>query len=267
MLQHGKLRKISSLVPPVVQDNSKTAYFLAAYGEVDWIARFKLQTSGADPATDQLTRTDDIQSRLEPRAPTVKEPNGFQLNVGSTTFKTPTVQIGKFLWNTREVKVGNFARWRLYRFSTTGDRPLTQITPSTMPGGKDHTFTASVAVTSDEPGAPAFVNFARTIPGGGADPEARVTMMMAVGPNNSSSQWRFTVVAASDAEHQQGSNTTCGGGPAGPGGPPTPPCFWSPYSSNQLDPNDNGFAWGFNGLVDGVRMIDWIVRAGQVEWN
>jgi hypothetical protein len=252
-----------NLAPPIVLDGSTTSFFLSpgGSGQGDKIKRYALDSPSTDPKADTLTTTASINVASWTAAPNAVQPNGQTLDSLEGRFQSASIQDGTSLWNVHTINVGGFARWRLYKFSTTAKDPLFTVTPSTVDAQNDFLFNPSVATRSDAPGDPAFVTFSRTIPSI-TSPKGYAGMLIAKGPNASSTGWKSTLISKSLDQYQEtgfiGGSTPCNSSAIGT-------CRWGDYSATQIDPADTTHAFGFNQLIIGVTSKNWTTKGSEVQ--
>jgi hypothetical protein len=246
---------IGNLAAAAVGDANTSMYILSPGTTA--ITRLRLDTAGTI-GTDALVSTPSISIASAPVPPDAAQPNGQRLDTVDGRFVAQTKQLGGFLWNVRSINVGGFARWQLYKLSTTGTTPLFSFTPTTATcAGADHLFMASVDTNSTAPTALAYVTATRTCPSQGA--AGRAAHLIFQGPNASAAGWVFNTVETSATQFSTtGLGTSCNLAP-GRGS-----CRWGDYSSTQIDPATPTRAWGFGQLVTGTTQFNWNTRAGQV---
>lgn len=234
----------AGLVPPVVEGEAEKAFFLATgFQSGNRIRRYVLSTKGRKPRSDTLAATAPIVIPRWDAPPDAPQPNDVLVDTLDGRFVAPTAQIGKALWNVHTVKVGDFARWRLYKFSTTTTAPLFTLTPSNTAG--EFLFSASVAASAQE----AFVTYSRTHPD--EPTEGHPAMLIAHGPNGDAAGWIFDRIATSGGDVFDDCSFV------------TDVCFWG-GSTTQIDPTNPNHAWGFAQLNGGSSSFNWRTRAGRV---
>jgi hypothetical protein len=237
---------LPDIAPPIVRDTSLRAFFLSTgAGPGSTIRRYKLQT-GVTPANDVVVNDGPISVPAWASPPRARQPNGALLDTGNGGFFAASIQIGTTLWNVHTIKVGNYARWRLYKFSTAARVPSFTFTPTTT-SGRDFLFNASLATTGTATAGRAFVTFSRTIPTNAVS--GRLSMMIGAGPNALATGWKFNLIAISP-EQVTGCKLAAGY------------CFFR-GSTTQIDPGGGG-AWGFSSLFKSQDQFDWITRAAKV---
>ena len=225
---------LGNMAPPIVQDASDTAYFLANNTVGDEIARFAYNSS-----SDTITRTAPISVLPYSPPPRALQPNFHQLDTSDGRFASASIQNGTSLWNVHSINVNNYAVGRLYHFSTTGTIPV--FTKDLFTSATDYIFNLSVATNTTH----AFVTASRTDPFDRLNGNA--AMLVFHGSNSSDRGWTFDVVATSLVPMSCVSD-----------------CRWGDYSATQIDPSDNTKAWGFNELSAGPSEGDWTTRAALV---
>jgi len=251
-----------NLAPPIVVDGAASAFFLSpgGAGHGDNITRYRLDVHTLDPVADALITTLAINVDPWTAAPNAPQPNGQRLDVLEGRFQS-AIQDGTSLWNVHTINVNGFARWRLYKFSTTGRSPLFTVTPSTVDAKNDFLFNPSVATRSESPGDPAFVTFSRTIPSA-QRLSGNAAMLIAKGPNDSRAGWRSTLISRSLDQYEEtgyfGGSTPCNKAAF------IHTCRWGDYSATQIDPADTTHAVGFNQLIIGITSKNWTTKEGYV---
>jgi hypothetical protein len=246
----------TKLVPPRVLDGGVSAYFLSLK-DAHTVARFKLKIAG-QVANDTLTATPDITVPAVQSNEAAVQPNGVHLWAGGVDFRTPSVQIGTTLWNVHTVGAANgHSKVRLYKLTATGTSPNMTLTLSTLSYHNDDLLAPSVATDSTAAGAEAFVTFTRTIPSNATTGNA--TLMLARGPNSSTSGWTSMVLAKSPGQFSKDMF-----------GDPCPSsasdgCAYGPNSATLIDPV-HGLVWGIgeiitNGTIGGAGSeLNWVVK-------
>jgi hypothetical protein len=249
-----------NIAPPLVLDTNLKAFFLSpGSGSGNALRRYVVDTNFPSATQDTIAATPLIKIPAWSAAPNAQQPNGQTLDSLDGRFQSASIQFGTLLWNVHTVNVTAFARWRLYKLSTSATAPIFTFTPSTVGARNDFTFNPSVA-TRPGKGAKAFVTFSRTIP---SNPKAgRAAMLMARGPNGAAAGWASTPIATSPAEYlfANGSHTiTCNTWS------PRFTCRWGDYSATQIDPQNPDQAWGFNQLITGGDQFQWTTKAAEVQ--
>ena len=147
------------------------------------------------------------------------------------------------------LRVDGHARFRVYKFSTTGTTPLMTLTPTT--NGADDLFNATIATASETAGSRAFVSATGVF----ADQVAGPYAMSFTGPNDSAMGWSYDMVAhnPSDFATTDGS-TAC----------PSTGCAWVASSGVAMDPGDGNTAWVANQLTSGTSATNWTAVAAAV---
>ena len=251
-----------NLAPPIVLGGGTKSYFLSpgGSGQGDTITRYKLDSGSTDPLLDRLTTTRSINVRSWTLGPNAPQPNGQTLDVLDGRFQSASIQAGGALWNVHTINIGGFARWRLYKFSTTETDPLFTLTPSSVADQNDFLFNPSVATRSDASSDPAFVTFSRTIPSL-HNPNGYAAMLIAKGPNASRKGWSSTLISKSLDQYEEtglfASSTPCNESDIRT-------CRWGDYSATQIDPVDTSHAFGFNQLIIGVTSKNWTTKGSEV---
>jgi hypothetical protein len=249
--------------PPIVLDGSTTSIFLSPGGNGfgNSIKRYALDSSGGNASSDTLTTTTSIKVRAWSAAPNAPQPNGQTLDTLEGRFQSASIQDGTSLWNVHTINVGGFARWRLYKFSTTGTSPLFTVTPSSLGHPVDYLFNPSVTTRSDSSGDPAWVTFSRTIPSFG-NPDGFAAMLIAKGPNSAKGGWASTLISKSLDQYEEtgfiGGSTPCNSSAIGT-------CRWGDYSATQIDPGNSNHAIGFNQLIIGITSKNWTTKGSEVQ--
>jgi hypothetical protein len=240
-------RAISNLAPAVVGDLNASMFILSpGSGSGNSLRRLRLDTSPAGVGSDALVSTANISIPAWTAPPNAAQPNGELLDALDGRFQSASKQIGGRLWNVHAVNSSGFARWRLYKLSTTGTSPLFTFTPTTSTcANADHLFNPSVDTNSASTSALAFVTASRTCPSQATS--GRAAHLIFRGPNSSPTGWVFNTVQTSATQF-----VGCGSG-----------CRWGDYSATQIDPSNTGRAWGFNQLVTGSSQFSWNTRAAQ----
>jgi hypothetical protein len=251
----------TNLQPPIVLDDDPKAFFLSAGRQGgDQIRRYSIMTKGPidrDAIDTGLSSVDVPEWR---RPFDAQQPNGEALDASDGGFLAPSIQVGKRLFNAHTVRIGDFARVRLYKISAAGEL----VNEFTLPAADgEHNFIASFATASADNDAPGFLTFTRTIPGKPA--QGRAAMMMAVGPNGKNAGWRSFVVQVSPGEFTKSSSgRTCNNHRDGG-------CDFGAWSSTQIDPGNPTRAWGFSelittGTIGGAGSdLNWTTRAARVK--
>ncbi|MFL5258148.1 MAG: hypothetical protein ACJ8AS_00210 [Hyphomicrobiales bacterium] len=252
-----------NLAPPIVLDHSTSAFFLSpgGIGQGEHITRYRLDSPKANATSDTLTSAGAIKVAAWTAAPNAPQPNGQRLDSLEGRFQSASIQDGTSLWNVHTINVNGFARWRLYKFSTTGKSPLFTVTPSTVVNRDDFLFNPSVTTRSDSPGNPAFVSFSRTIPS--LDKQrGNAAMLIAKGPNSERAGWGSSLVSKSLDQYEEtgyfGGSTSCNNDPD------IHTCRWGDYSAIQIDPADPTHAVGFNQLIIGRTSKNWTTKEAFV---
>jgi hypothetical protein len=249
----------SNLAPPIVTDTATTAYFLSPGGSGygNSIRAYALIPSALGPGSDRLSGSWSMTVPFWSAAPQAPQPNGQSLDTLDGRFQSASVQTGSSLWNVHAINLGNFARWRLYKFSISTNTAVVLATPTTSDCGNcDHLFNPSVAVNSGK----AFVTASRTIPSNSSTGSAAILIFS--GPN--SSTWKgsnaaFNVIATSPAQFvTDGFGNFCNQ-------TDIQACRWGDYSATQIDPSNTATAWGFNQLIGGSTEFDWTTSAAQAQ--
>ena len=225
-------------VPPVIRDNATEAQFLRVDGTSGNLIQrdvFNLDTLVG------TTSTIAVNSFTPP--PPVAQPNGQKVNPGDGRFLGPSTQIGTSVWNVQPIGVDGHARFRLYKFSTSGSTPLLTFTPTIY--GDEDLFDATMATASDAAGASAFVMATAYAP----THVGNQLLTLFNGPNDSPAGWSYdggpltaTYFATTDGA------TACN--TAGS-------CAWAPSTSVVIDPSDTSSAWGFTEYVNGTKQTEW----------
>jgi len=249
--------------PAVVSSSAVTQMFLlsAGSGSGSSISRRRLNVSASGPSSDTLSTLSSIAVSSWTAPPDASQPNGQRLDASDGRFASATKQIGSNLWNVHTINVGGFARFRLYKFSTSGNSPLFTFTPTTSTcSSADHLFNASVDTNSTVSGTLAFVTASRTCPSQSTTGKAAHVIFR--GNNSSSAGWVFTTIETSATDYATENGIACN--TASPPNKPRDSCRWGDYSATQIDPSNTGRAWGFNQLVTGTSSFNWNTRAGLV---
>jgi len=249
--------------PAVVSSSAVTQMFILSPGSGSGssISRRRLNVSTSGPSSDTLSTLSSISISAWTAPPDAAQPNGQRLDSSDGRFATATKQIGSTLWNVHSINVGGFARFRLYKLSTSGTSPLFTFTPTTNScPNADHLFNASVDTNSTVAGTLAFVTASRTCPSQATT--GRAAHLIFRGNNSSSAGWIFTTVETSATNFATENGFACN--TAAPPNKPRPNCRWGDYSATQIDPSNTGRAWGFNQLVTGTTAFNWNTRAGLV---
>ncbi len=175
------------------------------------------------------------------------------LDAGDGRFLGPTTQIGNSLWNVHTVNVDGHARFRVYKFSTTGTAPLLTFTPTIL--GTEDLFNATMATGSETAGSRAFVSASAIAPG-----VAGAYVMSFTGPNDSAQGWSFDIAwwnAIDFATSETTTPTSCNASAAGS-------CAWTNSSGTAMDPSDPTTAWVFNQYTIGTNQTNWAVAGAAV---
>ena len=242
-----------NFAPPIVLDQTTDAIFISTGpGSDNKIAGVKI-TTDIKPEKDALSALTNINIPNWTAPPDARQPNGQKLDTLDGRFQSASTQIGNVLWNVHTINVSGFARWRLYKLSATTDVPLFMFTPAFGAGA--HNFNPSVATGSAIASRPAFVTYSRTIP---AKATGTAAIVIASGPNASSTGWAATVVERSLSQFVKIGSERCNVSAAGA-------CRWGDYSSTQMLPGSTGKAWGFNELAVGPGDHEWGTRGAQAE--
>jgi hypothetical protein len=242
---------VPNIAPPVVQDSSTTPFFLSpGSGSGSSITRYRID-QGAHATLDTLTTTSPITITSWTAGANAPQPNGQTLDTLDGRFQSATIQNGTNLWNVHAVAFGA-AVARLYQLSTTGTSPL--FTKDLFTAGSDSVFNPSVATNATQ----AWVTASRTYEVAGT-PNGNAAMLIFNGLNNSNTGWSFDLIATSTTQFTQefvnGGFVACN--TAVPPNKPRTSCRWGDYSSTQVDPSANFFAWGFNELITGSTSWNW----------
>jgi hypothetical protein len=255
----------SNLAPPIVTDAGSTAYFLSDGGNGfgNAIINYALTVSPAGPLNDTLSGSVRIPVPSWSAAPQAPQPNGQNLDTLDGRFQSASIQTGTSLWNVHTINVRNgfrnYARWRLYQFSTATNRATVLATPTTSDCANcDHLFNPSVAVSSGK----AFVTASRTMPSKGTAGYA--AMLIFSGPSTCS--WGslncgavFNRVVTSGTQFvSDGFGHPCNR-------TDIQACRWGDYSATQIDPLNPASAWGFNQVITGSTEFNWTTDAAQVQ--
>jgi hypothetical protein len=262
----------SNVAPPIITDSSRTAYFLSPGGSGfgNSIRGYALTPSAQGPFNDQLTGPVSISIPRWTAAPQAAQPNGQRLDTLDGRFQSANIQTGTSLWNVHTINVGNFARWRLYKFSIATHTATVLATPTTSTCSNcDHLFNPSVAVNNL---GKAFVTATRTIPSKSGTGNA--AMLIFSGPNSSawtSTNSGFNLVTTSATQFVYAINGA-GTNYVRCNRTDIQACRWGDYSATQIDPSNTATAWGFNQLITGatagepgVTEFDWSTNAAQVQ--
>jgi hypothetical protein len=253
----------TNIAPAIVSSSAVTQMFLLSPGSGSGssVSRRRLNVSASGPSSDSLSTVSSISIPAWTAPPDAAQPNGQRLDSSDGRFASATKQIGSSLWNVHTINSGGFARFRLYKFSTSGTSPLFTFTPTTSScSNADHLFSASVDTNSTASGTLAFVTASRTCPSQAT--AGRAAHLIFRGNNSSSAGWVFNTVETSATNFATESGFACN-----TASPPTKPrasCRWGDYSATQIDPSNTGRAWGFNQLVTGTTSFNWNTRAGLV---
>ena len=181
--------------------------------------------------------------------PKAAQPNGQLLDTLDGRFVSQIVQKGDYVtgaeaWLVHSVNVGGLATGRLYHMVIPRPGSNSCTVRDLYTTNNDHIFNLSVAVNATQ----AFVTASRAIRS--QPTSGNVANVMFRGPNNSASGWTFDVVSTSASQF-----TNCD---------PFSGCPWGFYSATQIDPSDNGRAWGFNELITGPAATNWTTQAAVV---
>jgi len=248
-----------NLAPPIVTDTGSTAYFLSPGGRGfgNSIRRYALMPSALGPGSDKLASPVSISIPSWTAAPQAPQPSGQALDTLDGRFQSASIQTGTSLWNVHTINIGNFARWRLYKFSTAGSTGTVLATPTTSDCANcDHLFNPSVAVNSGK----AFVTASRTFKSNSSTGNA--AMLIFAGPNASawtSSNSRYNLIATSASQFvTDGFGSPCNQ-------TDIQACRWGDYSATQIDPSNTATAWGFNQLITNSTEFDWTTNGAQVQ--
>jgi hypothetical protein len=248
-----------NVAPPIVTDAGMTAYFLSDGGNGfgSAILSYGLTVSPDGPLNDTLSDPVSIAVPSWSAAPQAPQPNRQNLDTLDGRFQSASIQTGTSLWNVHTINVNNFARWRLYQFSTATNTATVLATPTTSDCNNcDHLFNPSVAVNSST----AFLTASRTMPSKGTAGYAG--MLIFVGPNSSpwtSTNSSFNRIMTSVTQFtNDGFRHSCSRTDIGA-------CRWGDYSATQIDPSSPASAWGFNQLITGSTEFNWTTNAAQVQ--
>ena len=261
----------AALKAPIVYDLQSHATILGfpSPDQPTKINRFELDVSPVSVASDNLVQLPDytVASRVRPTS--VTQPGGQLLLLAGGA---PSVQIGASLWMVETVKVGTFARWRLYRFgnASTGSSPvlLTFTGPSTVAGNNDDIFNPSVAIGGAAAGSAAFVTAIRTIASQTVGYHGNPTMLVFEGPNNSNNaaDWTFSIAAQSKFRFvKDGQGNSCNASPDVNG------CLLGQVATSTQTEfggvNSAIRAWSFAPLPAGTIQFNWKSRAVRSEFG
>jgi hypothetical protein len=253
----------TNIAPAIVSSAAVTQMFLLSPGSGGGgsISRRRLNVSASGPGSDTLSTLASISVAGWTAPPDATQPNGQNLDTLDGRFQSATKQIGSSLWNVHAINVGGFSRFRLYKFSTSGNSPLFTFTPTTTTcQNVDDLFNPSVDTNSTVVGTLAFVTASRTCQSQAAT--GRAAHLIFRGNNSSSAGWVFTTVETSATNFATENGVACN--TASPPNKPRNSCRWGDYSATQIDPSNTGRAWGFNQLVTGTTSFNWNTRAGLV---
>jgi len=240
----------NNIAPPIVLDAADAAFFLSpGSGGGNEIRRYRLNTAGGTAADDTIVRgLASIPVNTWRAPPRAEQPNGEKIQTSDGRFQSASIQVGAVIWNVHTVKIGQFARWRLYKMQTSGGAPLFTFNPTTDTCQScDHLFAASMSTSSDALGTKAFVSCTRTMPSIAGD-IGNPAFLMFNGPNHTPDRWEFDVIDEAATGY-----TGCGAG-----------CPWGPASATQFDPIAPGRGWGFNQSVSGNTADLWRMSIGAV---
>lgn len=241
----------TNITPAVVSGTTSSIMYILSPKTTGSITRLKLNT-GSTPPTLSATASISIPAWAVP--PKAVQPNGKIIDTIDGRFQSATKQIGTSLWNVHTIGSGTFAKWRLYKLSTTGTSPLFTFGPVTTNQtgctNGDDLFNPSLDTNSAAAGSGLYVTASRTCRSGGT--AGFPALLVFRGSNSSTAGWVFNLVETSPVQF-----ASC----------PTPRgCRWGDYSSTQIDPSNGANAWGFNQLVasPGTDQFNWITRAGRI---
>ena len=169
------------------------AYFLGVK-DLATVKRYKL-TVGATPNDDVLTPTANVTVPGFDFNPAAVQPNGSHLFDGGFEFRNRSIQIGTALWNVQVIgDSGAHAKVRLYKIGTTGTSPKMTLTLGTRTDHADDLIAPSFDILGTE----AFITFTRTV--SSVPTTGNATLMMARGPNSSTSGWTSMVLRRSPGQ-------------------------------------------------------------------
>lgn len=238
----------TNVTPAVVAGTGSSLMYILSPQTSGSILRLRLDTS-----VPSLVGTASIIIPAWGNPPKAVQPNGQIIDTVDGRFESASKQIGSSIWNVHTIAFGGFAKWRLYKLSTTGTSPLFTFGPVTTNQtgclNGDDLFSASLDTNSSTLGSGLYLTSSRTCRFGGA--AGFPAHLIFRGANNSTAGWVFNLVETSAFQF-----ASC----------PTPRgCRWGDYSATQIDPSNVANAWGFNQLVrsPGASQFDWITRAGR----
>jgi hypothetical protein len=252
----------TNLAPPIVAGS--TAYFLSDGGNGfgNAILSYALTVAPDSPWYDALAEPVSIPVPSWSAAPQAPQPNGQNLDTLDGRFQSASIQTGTSLWNVHTINVRNglrnYARWRLYQFSTATNKATVLATPTTSDCANcDHLFNPSVAVSSGK----AFVTASRTMPSKGTAGYA--AMLIFSGPSTCS--WGLSCSAVFNRVATSGTQFVSDGFGHQCNRTDIQACRWGDYSATQIDPLNPASAWGFNQVITGSTEFNWTTDAAQVQ--